>query len=245
MITTLKEHVGKPTETAVLQQALLAALQTLQAFVAPDQNVLTYLVNNTFVMVAYAAAFVLKVLVQWSDVSTVTLGDFKSEHLLTLVYVRQVGSSVETSIYVLLSQVERRLCDLGSYPPHRLGRSRIYGLQLGHVLRNQLQTRLPTRHPTPEPSDNPAKEAQSTDPTLTMPPLGGDVMNIFAGEPSSGLSPFFNGDFPGANLDVAHMSVEEMAELLKSDYWLPLESNDFFDTANIFGNNMDNTSNFL
>jgi hypothetical protein len=68
LITTLKEHVGQASETAVLQQALLAALQTLQAFVAPDQDVLTYLVNNTFVMVAYAAAFVLKLLVQWSDV---------------------------------------------------------------------------------------------------------------------------------------------------------------------------------
>lgn len=35
------------------------------------------------------------------------------------------------------------------------------------------------------------------------------------------------------------MSVEEMAELLKTDYWLPLESNDFFDTSNFFSNVME------
>lgn len=161
-----------------------------------------------------------------------------------IVLVRQVGSSVETSIYVLLSQVERRLCDLGSHPSHRLGRSRIYGLQLGHVLRNQLQTRLPTRHPTPEPPENAIKAPQVPDPTLTMPPFAGNA-NTFSGEPSTGLSPFLNADFPGANLDVAHMSVEEMAELLKSDYWLPLESNDFFDTSSFFSNVVDPTSNSL
>lgn len=73
-----------------------------------------------------------------------------------------------------------------------------------------------------------------------MAPFVGDVKGMFSGAPSSGLSPFFkNGDLPGANLDVAHMSVEEMAELLKSDYWLPLESNDFFDTTNFFTNVMD------
>lgn len=151
----------------------------------------------------------------------------------------QVGSAVETSIYVLLSQVERRLCDLGSHPPHRLGRSRIYGLQLGHVLRNQLQTRLPTRHPTPEPPENANKGSQVPDPASTMPPSGPNVGAMFVGEPSTSLSPFFKGELPGSNLDVAHMSVEEMAELLKTDYWLPLESNDFFDTSNFFSNVMD------
>lgn len=144
---------------------------------------------------------------------------------------------------MLLSQVERRLCDLGSYPSHRLGRSRIYGLQLGHVLRNQLQTRLPTRQPTPEAAEENLKAQQAQDPTLTMPPFVNDMNGMFNAAPSSGLSPFLkNGDLPGANLDVAHMSVEEMTELLKSDYWLPLESNDFFDTSNFFSNVVDGAS---
>jgi hypothetical protein len=156
----------------------------------------------------------------------------------------------------LLSQVERRLYDLGSHPSHRLGRSRIYGSQLGHVLRQQLQTRLPTRQHTPELAENAVSASEGTDLTLTMPSFvdnnnshGHNSHNIdqamFAGAPSSGLSPFLNGDVPGANLDVAHMSVEEMTELLKSDYWLPLESNDFFDTSNFFNNLMDGGSSSL
>lgn len=60
--------MGHPTETAILQQALLAAIQTLQAVVGADEFSLRFLVNNTFVMVAYAAAFALRLLARWTEV---------------------------------------------------------------------------------------------------------------------------------------------------------------------------------
>lgn len=52
----------------MLQQALLAAIQTLQAVVGADEFSLRFLVNNTFVMVAYAAAFTLRLLARWTEV---------------------------------------------------------------------------------------------------------------------------------------------------------------------------------
>jgi hypothetical protein len=71
-ITALRGHVGHPTETAILQQALLAAIQTLQAVVGADAESLRFMVNNTFVMVAYAAAFTLRLLARWAEVSAST-----------------------------------------------------------------------------------------------------------------------------------------------------------------------------
>lgn len=134
--------------------------------------------------------------------------------------------------------MEQRLRDLGSSPPHRYGRSRIYGQQLGQILRQQLETRLPTRQPTPEATEHSAnglKDQQTLDDTLAMPLASHNTNNgIFATVPATGISPFTTSELPGANLDVAHMSVDEMAELLKSDYWLPLESNDLFDTSQFF-----------
>lgn len=59
--TALRDHIGHPSEGDILQQALVAAIQTCQAYVAAPTNIRVYLGNNTCAMVCYAGIFILKV----------------------------------------------------------------------------------------------------------------------------------------------------------------------------------------
>jgi hypothetical protein len=61
-IAALQDHASRSTEAAVLQSCLFAGLQTCRASISGRLG-LTYLVNNAALMVAYAAAFSLKVCV--------------------------------------------------------------------------------------------------------------------------------------------------------------------------------------
>ena len=46
--------MGRETEAAMLVQAFMASMQTLQVFISASLDGLRYLVNNTFVMVSNA-----------------------------------------------------------------------------------------------------------------------------------------------------------------------------------------------
>ena len=46
--------MGRETEAAMLVQAFMASMQTLQVFISASLDGLRYLVNNTFVMVGEA-----------------------------------------------------------------------------------------------------------------------------------------------------------------------------------------------
>lgn len=59
--TALGDHTGHASEGDILQQALVAAIQTCQAYVATPLIVRTYFGNNTNAMVCYAGIFILKV----------------------------------------------------------------------------------------------------------------------------------------------------------------------------------------
>lgn len=51
-IAALQDHVGRPTEAAVLQACLFAGLQTCRVAIA-GRDELAYIVNNAALMVAY------------------------------------------------------------------------------------------------------------------------------------------------------------------------------------------------
>ncbi|KAI5479967.1 hypothetical protein MNV49_002257 [Pseudohyphozyma bogoriensis] len=125
-IAALHDHVGRPTEAAVLQACLFAGLQTCRVAIA-GRDEFKYLVNNAALMVAYAAAFSLKLVVHW----------------------KEAGSPIETSIHHLINEASQLLIDVGSSPTHRAGRAALYGHRLKSRLRDQAATRLPTRAPTP------------------------------------------------------------------------------------------------
>ncbi|KAH8924305.1 hypothetical protein BT69DRAFT_90951 [Atractiella rhizophila] len=117
LIVVLKDHLGHPSESTMLHECLIAALQTCQAFVEAGEE-LRYLVNNTCMMIGYAATFALKLLL-WKESS----------------------QPIEPNIYHLLRRVVTLLESFGVYPSHRFGRSKIYADRLNALLKESCSTR--------------------------------------------------------------------------------------------------------
>jgi len=57
LVMVLKDHLGYSTDAAILQQAFLATIRTIQTFCTADSEKKRYYSNNTYIIVASAAAF--------------------------------------------------------------------------------------------------------------------------------------------------------------------------------------------
>ncbi|KAM0748430.1 hypothetical protein T439DRAFT_358325 [Meredithblackwellia eburnea MCA 4105] len=127
-IHALRDHMGESTEDEMVEITYSAALQTLEAFVNSSiDTTLRFLVNNTFSMVAYAAMFALRLLPQ---------------HQLR-------GLPYDSNLLSLVARTTCLMEECGSNPPHRFGRSLLYGRRLKDMLRTSFVSRRPTRQSTP------------------------------------------------------------------------------------------------